>query len=312
MSASGFFFGFMEEKIAIQGIAGSFHHQVAREYFGKEVNVDECMTFQGVVDSLLSGTSGKGIMAIENSIAGSLLPNYALIDDNNLGVIGEHYIPIQMNLMSVPGQKIEDIKKVYSHPMALLQCKEFFKNYPDIKLIEDADTASVAKRISEKGSKTAAAVASKAAAELFGLEILASGIQTVKSNSTRFLVLSANKNKSEDVVKDKASFKFVMESRQGSLVTALNVLRDYELDMTKIQSVPIIETPWKYAFFIDVVFREEEKFNRAMQILKVMTEELKILGVYQSSLLTPGELAEKVPGQKNEKKVKRGEVVHNP
>ncbi len=201
--------------------------------------------------------------------------------------------------MAVPGQEIANLKKVYSHPMALLQCKEFFRNYPEIKLIEDADTASVAKRISEKGSKTAAAVASKTAAELFGLEILAEGIQTVKNNSTRFLILSAAKKPEDKEVKDKASFKFVMESRQGSLVTALNVLRDYELDMTKIQSVPVIEMPWKYGFFVDVVFSKEENFERAMQILKVMTEELKVLGTYKSSLLTPGALPDKIPQQQN-------------
>lgn len=292
----------MEEKIAIQGIAGSFHHQVAREFFGNQVEVEECMTFQAVVDSLLNGSAQKGVMAIENSIAGSILPNYALIDENNLQITGEHYIPIKMNLMAVPGQKITDIKKVYSHPMALLQCKEFFKNYPHIKLIEDADTASVAKRISENGSKTSAAVASQTAAELFGLDILAEGIQTVKNNSTRFLILTAKQENKEEEVKDKASFKFVMESRQGSLVTALNVLRDYELDMTKIQSVPVIEMPWKYGFFVDVVFSEPANFNRAMQILEVMTEELKVLGAYKSSLLTPGKLPEKVQTQRENKK----------
>ena len=283
----------MEERVAIQGIAGSFHHQVAREYFGKQVEVTECMSFQGVVDSLLSGESTQGVMAIENSIAGSILPNYALIDENNLVITGEHYIPIQMNLMAVPGQTLEDIKKVYSHPMALLQCKDFFRNYPHIKLIEDADTASVAKRISEKNSKSSAAIASKAASELFGLNILAEGIHTVKSNSTRFLVLKAHRKKDTNAEMDKASFKFVMESRQGSLISALNILRDYDLDMTKIQSVPVIEMPWKYAFFIDVVFREQENFDRAMHILEVITEELKVLGTYKNGLKIAGKLADK-------------------
>lgn len=285
MYTSGFFFEEnMKEKVAIQGIAGSFHHQVAREYFGNEVEVVECMSFQEVVTNLLSGGSQKAVMAIENSIAGSILPNYALIDENELRITGEHYIPIQMNMMAVPGQKIEDIKKVYSHPMALLQCKEFFKDYPHIKLIEDADTASVARRISENGKKHVAAVASKAAADLFDLEILAEGIQTVKNNTTRFLMLSAEKGKTSNIP-DKASIKFVMESKQGSLVSALNILRDFELDMTKIQSVPVIEMPWKYAFFIDVIFEDVEKFEKAMRILEVMTEELKVLGTYQNGLI---------------------------
>lgn len=274
----------MAEIVAIQGIEGSFHHQVAREYFGNDVQVDECMSFRDVVTSLLTGASTQGIMAIENSIAGSILPNYALIDENNLQITGEHYIPIQMNLMAVPGQKMEDIKKVYSHPMALLQCKEFFKDYPHIKLIEDADTASVAKRISEKGSRSSAAVASKAAAELFNLEVLAEGIHTVKSNSTRFLILKAAGKQEQQASANKASLKFVMESKHGSLISALNILKDYELDMTKIQSVPVIEMPWKYAFFIDVVFEKQENLDKAAAILEVMTEELKMLGVYRNGL----------------------------
>lgn len=279
----------MREKVAIQGIEGSFHHQVAREYFGKDVQVDECMSFGDVVRSLTRGESGRAVMAIENSIAGSILPNYALIDENNLRVIGEHYIPIQMNLMAVPGRRIEDIKKVYSHPMALLQCKEFFSNYPHIRLIEDADTASVAKRISENNSQHSAAVASKTAAELFGLEIIAAGIHTIKSNTTRFLVLSAEEEKGiKNLGSNKASIKFVMESKEGSLVSALNILRDFNLDMTKIQSVPVIEMPWKYAFFIDVVFDDPKRFRRAMEILEVMTETLKILGIYQNGLAAVG------------------------
>lgn len=276
----------MKEKVAIQGIEGSFHHQVAREYFGSEVEVVECMSFQGVVDSLLTGESAKAVMAIENSIAGSILPNYALIDENDLCVTGEYYIPISMNLMALPGQKIGQIRKVFSHPMALLQCKEFFKDYPHIKLIEDADTASVAKRIAENGSKSSAAVASKAASELFGLEIMAKDIHTVKSNCTRFLVLSKKQKEQENDTINKASFKFVMESKQGSLVSALNILRDYELDMSKIQSVPVIEMPWKYAFFIDVVFKQPENFSKAMVILEVMTEQLKVLGTYSNGLIS--------------------------
>ncbi len=275
----------MADKVAIQGIQGSFHHQVAQEYYGQDVQIDECMSFQAVVNSLLTETSDRAVMAIENSIAGSILPNYALIDENELRIIGEHYIPIHMNFMALQGQKIEDIKKVYSHPMALLQCKDFFKNYPHIKLIEDADTAEVAKRISEKGSKYVAAVASKAAAQIFGLEILAEGIHTMKNNATRFLVLSTQTKCPNGQKIDKASLKFVMESKKGSLVSVLNIIRDFDLDMTKIQSVPVIETPWKYAFFIDVTFDDLEKFQKAMEILAIMTEQLKVLGTYKSSLV---------------------------
>lgn len=274
----------MKEKVAIQGIKGSFHHQVAQEYFGAEVEVEECMSFQEEVNSLLSGNSGLAVMAIENSIAGSILSNYALIDENHLEVIGEHFTPIHMNLMALPGQSIKDIKKVFSHPMALLQCKDFFKNHPKIKLIEDADTAEVARRIQEKGSTGVAAVASKTAAKMYGLEILAEGIHTIKSNATRFLIVSAGKNGFTKEGENKASLKFELESKRGSLVTVLNIIRDYDLDMTKIQSVPVIDTPWKYAFFIDVLFDDAKKFKRAMEILTVMTEQLKVLGTYKNNL----------------------------
>ncbi|MDT0685046.1 prephenate dehydratase [Autumnicola psychrophila] len=274
----------MEKKVAIQGIQGSFHHLVAQEYYHENIDVLECMSFRELVAGLVSGEADEAVMAIENSIAGSILPNYAMIDENNIKVIGEHYIPIDMNLMALPGQSIEKIKKVFSHPMALLQCKEFFKKYPHIKLIEDADTAEVAKRISEKGLKHVGAVASKAAAQIFNLEMLAQNIHTKKSNATRFLILSMKKKEPNGDIINKASLKFELESKRGSLVSVLNIIRDFDLDMTKIQSMPIIETPWKYSFFVDVIFEEYESFQKAMEILEVMTEQLKVLGTYKNSL----------------------------
>lgn len=275
----------MEKKIAIQGIRGSFHHQVAGEYFGQDVPVDECRSFKEVVDSLLMNRSVSAVMAIENSTAGTILPNYALIDENNLQIKGEHYIPIFMNLMALPGQKISDIKKVCSHPMALLQCQTFFKDHPGIELIEDTDTAEVAKKIREQNLRGVAAVASEAAAKIYDLEILSAGIQTMKSNSTRFLVLSS-KNAAPIVNgANKASLKFVLENKKGSLVSVLNILRDFDLDMTKIQSVPVVDIPWKYAFFIDVLFQEEEELQKVIEILSGLTEELKVLGIYKNGLL---------------------------
>ncbi|WP_034889830.1 prephenate dehydratase [Gillisia sp. Hel_I_29] len=274
----------MDKLIGIQGIQGSFHHLVAQQYFGQQVDVLEAMSFHEMVNSLVSGESQEAVMAIENSIAGSILPNFALIDENDLQIIGEHYIPINMNLMSIPGQKITDIKKVFSHPMALLQCKEFFKNYPHIKLIEDTDTAEVARRISEKESRGIAAVASEAAASIFGLEILASGIHTKKGNATRFLIISKIKKEPNGEVLNKASLKFELESTRGKLVSVLNIFRDFNLDMTKIQSMPIIETPWKYSFFVDVIFEDYSEFLKAMEIITVMTDHLKILGTYKNRL----------------------------
>ncbi|GAB2766182.1 prephenate dehydratase [Salinimicrobium soli] len=273
----------MREKIAIQGIEGSFHHQVAREYFGQEVLVDECRSFREVADSLLANRASGAVMAIENSTAGTILPNYALIDEHNLQITGEHYIPIYMNLMVLPGQKITDIKKVCSHPMALLQCQTFFKDYPKMQLIEDTDTAEVAKRIRQQNLKKVAAVASKAVASIYGLEILQEGIQTMKSNSTRFLVLSS-KDTTPVSGANKASLKLVLENKRGSLVSILNIMRDFDLDMTKIQSVPVIDVPWKYAFFIDVLFNEEEEFQKVLEVLTGLTEELKVLGIYKNGL----------------------------
>ena len=275
----------MTKKIGIQGIKGSFHHLVAMDYYHKEIEVMEHMSFHELARKLSAKETTEAVMAIENSIAGSILPNYALINEYNLSVIGEHYTPVNMNLMALKGQKIEDIKKVFSHPMALLQCKEFFKKHPHIKLIEDTDTAEAARRIAQEKKMKVAAVASPAAAEMYGLEILAKEIHTIKSNATRFLVLGTERQKPNGEKLDKASLKFDLKSERGSLVSVLNILRDCYLDMTKIQSLPIIEEPWKYSFFVDVIFERFEDLEKAIDVLKLMTEELKVLGIYKNNLV---------------------------
>ncbi|TRO64084.1 prephenate dehydratase [Christiangramia sabulilitoris] len=275
----------MNKKVGIQGIQGSFHHLVAMDYYHKDIAVMEHLSFHELAQKLAGRETNEAVMAIENSIAGSILPNYALIDEYNLSVIGEHYTPVNMNLMAIEGQKIEEIKKVFSHPMALLQCKEFFKKHPHIKLIEDADTAEAARRISEEGKLKVAAVASPAAAEMYGLEILAKEIHTIKSNATRFLVLGTEKQKPNGEKLDKASLKFDLKSERGSLVSVLNILRDCCLDMTKIQSLPIIDEPWKYSFFVDVIFEKFDDLEKAINVLKLMTEELKVLGIYKNKLV---------------------------
>jgi len=275
----------MTKKVGIQGIKGSFHHLVVMDYYQEDVEVIEHMSFHELAEKLASKETDQAVMAIENSIAGSILPNFTLIDEYNLRVIGEHYTPVNMNLMAIKGQEIKDVKKVFSHPMALLQCKEFFKKYPHVKLIEDADTAAAAKRISEGNLKNIGAVASAAAAEMYKLEILAKEIHTIKSNTTRFLVLGTEKQKSNGEILDKASIKFDLKSERGSLVSVLNILRDCYLDMTKIQSLPIIDEPWKYSFFVDVIFKRSEDLEKAINVLKLMTEELKVLGIYKNRLL---------------------------
>ena len=276
---------FMIKSIAIQGVQGSFHHIVSQQFFDNTVAVHECLTFDGVVDSILSQQSDAAIMAIENSIAGSIIPNYALIDSQDLHIVGEHYLDIQHHLMALPNQSIDDIKEVYSHPMALLQCKAFFKQYPHIKLIEDKDTAEVAQRIQKHQTKHIAAIASRLAAQLFELEIISESIQTIKHNETRFVVV---KTRNSEIPKDqinKASVKFELDHKRGSLATILNVLSDCKLNLTKIQSLPKIKTPWKYAFFVDLTFEIYEDFDKAKSIMAIMAQDFKVLGEYKNARL---------------------------
>ncbi len=266
--------------IAIQGIEGSFHHQVAREYFGEQVQVSMCSSFRELAEQVAKQSVTKAVMAIENSTAGSILPNYAYVDEYELEVVGEHYIPVKMNLMALPGETLESITEVYSHPIALLQCKNFFKQYPHIKLIEDNDTAEAAKRIAEQGLKNTAAIASTTAAEIFKLNLLAESIHSEQTNTTRFLIISKKGEQVEQA--DKASLKLILKHEQGSLLKALQILDRYGLDMTKIQSLPIVDEPWKYSFFIDVTFKELPVFVEAMKALEEVSEAHKILGIYKN------------------------------
>ncbi|TDW45849.1 prephenate dehydratase [Flavobacterium sp. 270] len=273
----------MTTKIAIQGIKGSFHHQVVKEYFSENVEIDECLSFEELIDSLLAGKSDQAVMAIENSIAGPIIPNYALIDKNNLHIIGEHYLSIHQNLMTLKGQKIEDIKEVHSHPMALLQCMDFLKKYPNIKLVEDKDTAETARRIQEKQLKGIAAIASKVASEMYDLEIIAPEIQTIKNNMTRFVIIKKQNSFLPESEINRASIKFELDHKRGSLAAVLNVMSDCKLNLTKIQSLPKIETPWKYSFFVDVTFEKYEDYAKAKSLLNIMAEYFKVLGEYRNT-----------------------------
>jgi prephenate dehydratase len=273
----------MTTKIAIQGIKGSFHHQVVKEYFSENVDIDECLSFEELIDSLIAGKSDQAVMAIENSIAGPIIPNYALIDKNNLHIIGEHYLNIQQNLMALKGQKIEDIKEVHSHPMALLQCMDFLKQYPSIKLIEDKDTAETARRIQEKQLTGIAAIASVTASEMYDLDIIASSIQTIKNNMTRFVIIKKQNSFLPESEINRASIKFELDHKRGSLAAVLNVMSDCKLNLTKIQSLPKIETPWKYSFFVDVTFEKYEDFAKAKALLNIMAEYFKVLGEYKNT-----------------------------
>ena len=272
----------MNKIIAIQGAEGSNHHKVARDFYGNSIQLKECMSFDALVASLLDNSAVLGVMAIENTIAGSIIPNYALIDANNLHIIGEKYLNIHHHLMALKGQDIEDIKEVWSHPMALLQCKEFFKKYPHVKLVEDVDTAEVAKRISEQKLLGIAAIAPKIAAEIFDLSIIEDEIQTIKENATRFVIVQTKlpTNRVDQI--NKASLKFQLAHKRGSLAAILNVLSDCKMSLTKIQSMSVIQTPWKYSFFVDVTFEDYKEYEKVIKILEIMAEEFKILGTYEN------------------------------
>ena len=277
----------MNKIIAIQGAEGSNHHKVARDFYGESIQLKECMSFDVLVDSLLDNTSKLGIMAIENTIAGSIIPNYALIDKHNLHIIHEEYLNIHHHLMALKGQDIKDIKEVWSHPMALLQCKEFFKKHPHIKLVEDVDTAEVAKRIAKNNLVGIAAIAPKIAAEIFDLIVIEDEIQTIKDNSTRFVIVQTTEPNNGINEINKASIKFQLNHKRGSLAAILNVLSDCKMNLTKIQSLPVIDTPWKYSFFVDVTFDEYKNYEKAKAIIEIMAEEFKILGTYKNGRQKP-------------------------
>ena len=272
-------------KIAIQGIKGSNHHQVVNEYYDQGFELVECLSFDTLVDKLIQGDADQAVMAIENSIAGSIIPNYNLVYHNNIHIIGEHYLNIHHNLMVLKGKTIGDIAEVRSHPMALLQCKEFLKGHTHVKLVEDVDTAETARQIQQKRLGNVAAIAPKVAADLYGLDIIAPEIQTIKNNATRFIILKKQNNLLPPEAINKASLRFITDHKRGSLATVLNVMSDCNMNLTKIQSLPVIETPWKYAFFVDMTFDDYDDFAKAKSLLEIMSEDFRVLGEYKNALL---------------------------
>ena len=275
-------FFFMKKNIGIQGIKGSFHHIVANNYFEENINLIEYLSFEELILNLFNDIIDYAIMAIENSTAGSIIPNYALIDEYGVNIVGEYYLQITHNLIALKGQSIQDIKEVRSHPMALLQCRDFFKDYADIVLIEDKDTAQVAKKISENKIKGLGAIASDLASKIYELDIINDNIQTIKKNQTRFFILQ-KKIPTKNINFNKASVKFELDHKRGSLAAILNVLSDCKLNLTKIQSMPKIQTPWRYSFFVDVTFDELEDYFKAKSVIEIMAKDFKVLGEYKNS-----------------------------
>ena len=269
-------------RVSIQGYEGSFHQVAARQFFGDDVEVITCATFREVVRVALDRKeSDGGIMAIENSIAGSILPNYNLLQKSELRVVGEIYLQIGQQLLVNPGVRMEDIREVHSHPMALLQCLDYLEKYPNWKLVETEDTALSAKHLHQHRSKHVAAIASELAAKLFGLEILAPNIQTMKNNYTRFLILQRADVAREVAEPDKASVNFHTDHSRGSLARVLTKIADGGINLSKLQSMPIPGSDWEYSFHADMEFDGIDQFKRVVDEIRPITAELKILGTYK-------------------------------
>jgi len=273
----------MVKRIVIQGGFGAFHEIAAMHYFeNQEIEIVPRDTFREVVTSLRKQNVDYGIMAIENSIAGSILTNYSLLRESNMRIVGEIYLRIRQNLVALPGQTIDDIREVYSHPMAILQCQQFFDRYDKIRLIESVDTALSAKEIREKELKGVGAIASQLAAEKYALEIIAESIETNKMNYTRFLILGENNH--HNIITEgfnKSSIYFALAHQIGCLSKVLSILSFYNINLTKIQSLPIIGRDWEYQFYVDIEFTDINLYRQAIGAISPFTSGLGILGEYK-------------------------------
>lgn len=273
-------------KVTIQGYEGSFHQEAARKFFGKDVEVIPCDTFRQVIKIASDKKeSDGGVMAIENSIAGSILPNYNLLRKSNLTIIGEKYLHIRQHLLVNRGVQLHDIKEVHSHPMALLQCIDFLEQHNTWKLVETEDTALSAKYINRHKSKHIAAIASKLASELYELDIIRPDVHTLKNNYTRFLMLQ----RKEDAVvvedADKASVYFETDHSKGSLAKVLTLIADKGVNLSKLQSMPIPGSNFLYGFYADMEINDTEHFNDVIAEIDKITAHLKVFGVFKKGIL---------------------------
>ncbi len=274
----------MKLKIAIQGIESSFHDLAVKQLFPEaETTLVPCESFSKVTETVKNFNADLGVIAIENTIAGTILPNYKLIDDGDFSILGETFLTIDMFLMALPGQTVHDIDEVHSHPVALQQCTAYLQRLqPHCKLIEGKDTASEAKRILDGKLKGVAAIAGKQVAEKYGLEIIASDIQAEKENKTRFVVIGRNATQEKEP--NKATINFELNHDIGSLSNILQLLATFNINLTKIQSLPIEGKPWQYSFLVEVLFEDYEVFKEVITMLRKAVLELKIVGVYKHNL----------------------------
>lgn len=277
-------------KIAIQGEIGSFHDVASHCYFkGEDIELICCDTFEQVFEEMKKDSNVIALVAIENTIAGSLLHNYDLLRESGAQIIGEHKLRISHSLMCLPDEGWDDITEVNSHPVALMQCRDFLKKHPEMKIVETDDTAGSAKNIKEKRLKGHAAICSKAAAAIYGMKVLEEGIETNKHNFTRFLVL-ADPWQAEELSapseSNKASIVFSLPHSEGSLSQVLSIFSFYKINLTKIQSLPIIGREWEYMFYIDIMYDDYTRYRQSIDAVRPLTKQMKILGEYKEGKST--------------------------
>ncbi len=272
------------KKIAIQGIQGSFHESAARLFFpNEEVTIIPCSSFKEVFKSAKADSETIAVVAIENTIAGSLLPNYDLIRASGLSIVGEHKLRIKHCICALPNQNLKDLKEVYSHPIALMQCGDFLEENQQLKAISFEDTASSARMIAEKKLMGAAAICSAFAAQIYGLEVLQDGIETNKRNFTRFLVLASNEQAEKlrnGKVLNKSSLVFSVSHAAGALSKVLSIFTFYDINLTKIQSLPIIGREWEYQFYVDMQYDNHARYLQSLEAIRPLTKDLVSLGDY--------------------------------
>lgn len=275
------------KKVAIQGTLGSYHDIAAHNYFNdEEITLECCSTFADVFNCIKEDNLAIGMLAIENTIAGSLLQNHELLRDSNTRIIGEYKLRISHSIVCLPDEDWDDLTEVNSHPIALMQCREFLDSHPALKVVETEDTALSAETIQKNQLHGHAAICSKAAAQLYGMKILQEGIETNKHNFTRFLVVAdawkADDTRNKNAPIDKASIVFSLPHTEGSLSQVLSILSFYKMNLTKIQSLPIIGREWEYLFYVDLTFNDYLRYRQALDAISPLTKELKILGEYTS------------------------------
>ncbi|MBX3101878.1 MAG: prephenate dehydratase [Bacteroidetes bacterium] len=272
------------QRVAIMGTEASFHHRAAQLMLGPAVQVHSCRSFAEEVSALQQGRADAAIMAVENTIVGLMLPNLHQIVHHNLRILGELYLPIELQLLGLPGSRIEDVRTVYSHPYALQQCEAFLARFPHLQRIESTDTASAALRLLELGDPAVAAVASSYVGGHFGLEVLAPDIHTQQENFTRFMLLGRQGRVSKPT---KATFWFLVTHQPGALAQVLSVFSLHNLNMTKITSIAVPEHPNEFAFLVEFVFQEYRHYELALELIAPRVRKLQVLGEYTQAFFTP-------------------------